>query len=145
MDWTDLIPGYSAYKLLTEPIIGENVSDYADCSPSAEECETDAVIATRECTQCVQDRMLEGLTDVLPLAGVGIVKGAGGIIIQQLAKSLARAAAAQGAKSAAAAVLGPVGVGIAVLSAADALTAIYKSLDVAKAALDGIDAYCQCD
>ncbi|THH35592.1 hypothetical protein [Neolewinella litorea] len=144
MEWTDLIPGYSAYQLLTNPINGEDVEDYAGCAPTEEACESDPVIAAQDCARCVQRKLLAGLSEVLPLAGVGIVKGAGGIIIKELAKSLAKAAAAQSTKSLGAAFLGPIGVGIAALSAADALTAIYKALDMAKAAIDAEGRYCRC-
>jgi len=145
MEWLDLIPGYSAYKLLTRPINGEKVSDYESCKPSPEECEASEPGAKLECWNCIRRIMLDALKQILPLAGVGLVKGAGGIMLKQLAISLAKAAAAQGAKSLGASILGPIGVGIAVLSAADALVAIYKAIEIINAGFKARDIYCKCE
>lgn len=144
MEWRDLIPGYSAYKLLTKPIKGEKLSDYASCAPTAEKCEASEAVAKLECRKCINAIMIDALKKILPIAGVSFVKGAGGIMLRQLAKSLAKAAAEKGAKSLGASVLGPIGVGIAVLSAADALTAIYKAVDIINTGLKARDKYCKC-
>ena len=144
MELLDLLPGYSAYKLLTQPIKGEKLSDYANCAPSPEDCEASPIIAKMECWNCIKRIMWDALLKILPLAGVSVVKGTGGILLRQLAKSLAKAAAEKGAKSLGAAVLGPIGVGIAVLSAADALAAIYKALDIINTGFRAKDEYCKC-
>ena len=144
MEWLDLVPGYSAYKLLTKPIKGEKLSDYANCAPTVEKCEASEAVAKLECWNCIRAIMIDALKEILPLAGVSIAKGAGGIVLRQLAKSLAKAAAEKGAKSLGASILGPIGVGIAVLSAADALTAIYKAVDIINTGFKARDHYCKC-
>ena len=145
MDWTDFVPGYSAYKLLTRPLDGEKISDYASCAPSAGDCEADAATAKLQCWKCIRAKMFNALQKILPLAGIALVKGAAGIVLKELAKSLAKAAAAQGGKSLGAAFLGPIGVGIAILSTADVLVAIYKALDIINAGFAADKEYCKCE
>jgi hypothetical protein len=144
MSLLDLIPGYSAAKLLSSHTQGEDVPDYATCKVTPEKCRASVVAAEEECATCVKGIMWAGLLKVLPLCGGGLVKGAAGMGIRQLAKSLAKAAAVQLTKSGAAAVLGPLGVGIAVLGLADVLVALYKALDIIDSMMKAKKQYCKC-
>ena len=144
MSLLDLIPGYSAAKLLSSHTQGEDESDYAHCSVTQTKCSADVQAAEDDCRRCVDGIMWAGLKNVLTLCGAGLVKGAVGITIKELASSLAKAAAVAGAKSSAAAVLGPIGVGIIALSIADTLVALYKALDIITSAQNAEKKYCKC-
>lgn len=144
MSWKHLIPGYSAAKILTSHIQGEDEADYAHCRATPSQCESDVLVAEDKCRRCVNTIMWNGLKVVLPLCGAGFVKGAVGLGLQHLAASMAKAAAAAATKSSAAAVMGPIGVGIAALAIADTLVALYKALDIVTSSLDAQKKYCEC-